>query len=504
MKAPDFAPTSDRKSDQGFEWINTSSPLTLERLRGKVVLLDFWTYGCINCLHILPDLHALEETFGSALVVIGVHSAKFRAEGESANLRTVVRRLGITHPVINDRDFEIWNAYGVRAWPTVACIGPDGRLKAVRSGEGVFKTFAPLIRELVETARDKGILDESPLASHPDRGMEEPALLRFPGKVAAADEQTLCISDTGNHRILLARLHEGKPLAGMRAAIGGPEPGLVDGPFKKSRFSTPQGTLASPDGRYIYVADTGNHAIRRIDRTEKSVRTLAGTGEQSTVYPGAGGYGPETALNSPWDVCLVGHTLYIAMAGAHQIWTLDTRTNHVAPFAGTGGEALVDGPLDEALLAQPSGLSYAEISGTSLLFFADAEASAVRAVDLSAGEVRTLVGQGLFDFGDVDGPPEAALLQHALGVAYAPYDRLVYVADTYNNKIKRIDPASGTCMSFSGKGRGHIDGRHARYFEPGGLCALGDHLYMADTNNHAVRVLDLQTGLVDTLQLARS
>lgn len=496
MKAPDFP--------KDMEWINSHAPLRLEQLRGKVVLLDFWTYGCINCMHIIPDLHALERKFGPALVVVGVHSAKFKAEGESVNLRTVVRRLGITHPVLNDKDYQVWQSYGVRAWPTVVCIGPDGNIRAVRSGEGVFNGFAPLIQELVDKATEDGSLDPKPLDLRSYMPMEEPSTLHFPGKVEPVGEQGLVISDTGNHRLVLTELYEGKPMARMREVIGGGEGGFANGPFEQARLFSPQGCAATPDGRYLYVADTGNHSIRCIDLQEKSVETVAGTGSQSTVYPGVAGFGPETALSSPWDVCLVGDMLYIAMAGSHQIWTLDLRTNHVSPWAGTGGEALVDGPLQQSLLAQPSGLSHAEVLGRPYLFFADAEASAVRSVDLEAGEVRTLVGQGLFEFGDADGPMETALLQHPLGVAFSSFDNLLYVADTYNNKIKQVDPNSGVCMGFSGKGRGHIDGRHARYFEPGGLCVRGNTLYIADTNNHAVRVLDLGTGIVDTLQLARS
>ena len=497
MKAPDFP--------LELEWINTPAPLRMEQLRGKVVLLDFWTYGCINCMHILPDLHALEKTFGSSLVVVGVHSAKFKAEGESTNLRTVVRRLGITHPVVNDRDYAAWTAYGVRAWPTTVCIGPDGNIKAARSGEGVFDAFAPLIRGLIDTATADGTLNATPLNLRAHQPMEEPALLNFPGKVCMADDHTLVVSDTGNHRIVLAQLVQGKPLARMQAFIGGQEPGFANGPFDQARFNAPQGCASSPDGKFIYVADTGNHAIRRINRTDNSVETIAGTGVQTSSYPGVAGPGAETALNSPWDVCLVGGTLYIAMAGSHQIWTLDTRTNHVSPWAGTGGEALVDGPVEQSLLAQPSGLACSRNAVPPRLFWADAEASAIRVAPISSGSVvQTLVGQGLFEFGDADGPREAALLQHPLGVAYSPFDNLLYVADTYNNKIKRIDPESGVCMAFSGKGRGHINGRHARYFEPGGLCVHDRTLYIADTNNHAIRVLDMQTGTVDTLQLARS
>jgi thiol-disulfide isomerase/thioredoxin len=117
VRAPEFP--------AGMQWLNTATPLRLADLRGKIVLLDFWTYCCINCMHIIPELTALERKYPNELVVIGVHSAKFHNEGDSENIRQAILRYEIQHPVVNDRDFRIWRSYAVRAWPTLMVIKPS-------------------------------------------------------------------------------------------------------------------------------------------------------------------------------------------------------------------------------------------------------------------------------------------------------------------------------------------------------------------------------------------
>jgi DNA-binding beta-propeller fold protein YncE len=250
------------------------------------------------------------------------------------------------------------------------------------------------------------------------------------------------------------------------------------------------------DGTALYVADRENHAIRRVDLPSRQVTTVAGTGRPGHSRT-ARGPGRSIALSSPWDVAVSRGTLYIAMAGPHQLWALDLASGEVRPHAGSGREELQDGPLGQAELAQPSGLA---TDGTRL-YFADSETSAIRTADLDpAGQVRTLVGTGLFDFGDTDGEADAARLQHPLGVAV--HAGKVYVADTYNHKVKVVEPGSRKVATLLGDGTpGHADGEKARFFEPGGLSVAGDRLYVADTNNHAIRVADLATGRVSTLAL---
>jgi len=483
---------------KGAAWLNTDKPLSLKALRGKVVLLDFWTYGCINCLHILPDLKKLERKYAKELVVIGVHSAKFAGEGETANLRNAVMRYHIEHPVLNDRDMAVWNAYGVQAWPTLVVIDPAGRVVGAASGEGNYDLLDNVIGKVAGEFKKTGKLDATParFALEADKTALTP--LRYPGKVLAdASSGRLFVADSNHNRIVIADLKSGE----VQAVAGTGAAGQRDGAFDEATFRDPQGMALrrGADGALtLYVADTDNHLIRALDLKTGTVSTVAGTGAQAGWMERGGGVGTGAALSSPWDLLLAGpDTLYIAMAGPHQIWAMDLKTKRVSPYAGSGREAKTDGPRASAAFAQPSGLA----SDGRRLFVADSEISAIRAVDLpGAGDaVRTLAGGDLFDFGDKDGKGASVRLQHPLGVAYA--DGVVYVADTYNHKIKTLDPATGETKTFLGGGRGDQDGDRPQFYEPGGLSQAAGKLYVADTNNHAVRVVDLASGAVSTLTL---
>ncbi|MEN3002356.1 MAG: thioredoxin-like domain-containing protein [Armatimonadota bacterium] len=484
LTAPDFP--------EGLEWLNTERPLRLRDLRGKIVLLDFWTYCCINCMHILPDLKRLEKKYERELVVIGVHSAKFFTEQEAQNIRQAILRYEIEHPVVNDNRMVIWDMYGVRAWPTLVLIDPQGKIVHYRAGEGVYEPFDRLIGRLVAEFDKRGLLDRTPLKFKLERERKPTTPLNFPGKVLA-DETThrLFIADSNHHRIVVLSLKN----YSVQAVIGSGQPGLRDGDFATASFRNPQGMAFDPVNEVLYIADTDNHAIRKADLRTRRVETLAGTGEQSRFYPPLAGPGKQTALNSPWDVVLVGETLYIAMAGSHQLWRLNLRTGQVEPHAGTGREALIDAPNASAALAQPSGIT----TDGKKLYFADSEVSSIRAADIDPnGRVETLVGGDLFVFGDRDGVGREARLQHPLGVVY--YDGMLYVADTYNNKIKRLDPRTRRIETFLGTGEeGARDGENPTFDEPGGITAAHGKLYIADTNNHLIRIADLKTKRVETL-----
>ena len=485
IRAPDFP--------AGMEWLNTG-PLSLTELRGKIVILDFWTSCCINCLHVLEDLKRLERKYPRELVVIGVHSAKFTAEREKESLRGAVLRLGIDHPVVNDPDLALWDAYTVHAWPTLVLLDPTGRIVGALSGEGIYDTFARLIEEIIASLDPRGLIDRRPLALRPERrGMEE-SLLLFPGKVHVQEAPgRLVVADTNHHRIVVAGLEGGR----IREIVGSGKEGFADGSLAAASFSHPRG-LAS-DGRRLWVADTGNHAIRLVDLEEKVVRTVAGTGAQAREF---NRYGAAlgTALNSPWDLVLEGKTLYIAMAGAHQLWRLELEGGLIRPHAGTVREGRLDGPLMRADLAQPSGIT----TDGRRLYFADSESGAIRAADLDPdGQVETLAGGELFDFGDRDGRGLKARFQHPMGVAF--HAGALWVADTFNNRIRRIALAEGSVTTFAGTGEaGLADGgpAEARFRGPAGIAAAGGRLYIADTDNHAVRTIDIATGRTETLALA--
>ncbi|MDM7461269.1 MAG: thioredoxin-like domain-containing protein [bacterium] len=486
LNAPDFP--------DGLQWLNTERPLSLRELRGKVVLLDFWTYCCINCMHILPDLKRLERKYADALVVIGVHSAKFFTEQETENIRQAILRYEIEHPVVNDHQMAVWQQYAVRAWPTLVLIDPNAKIVGYHSGEGIYEIFDRAIAQTIQTAEAKGVLKRGALNFKLEREREARTVLRFPGKVLA-DERTqrLFIADSNHHRVLVASLRDGT----IEMVIGSGAVGLEDGAFEQARFNNPQGMAYDPDADALYIADTDNHAIRKADLRKRVVETLAGTGEQSTLYPPRAGKGRETALNSPWDVVLIGDTLYIAMAGSHQLWRLNLKTLQAEPHAGTGREACIDGALERCALAQPSGIT----TDGKKLYFADSEVSCIRAAAIDPnGALETLVGGDLFDFGDRDGFGREARLQHPLGVVYV--DGVLYVADTYNNKIKRLDPRTRKIETFLGTGAaGARDGENPTLDEPGGISYANGKLYIADTNNHLIRVADLKTKRVETLQL---
>src|SRR5215831_9789768 len=476
------------KGDRG--WLNTDKPLSLAALKGKVVLLDFWTYGCINCMHIIPDLKKLEKKYANELVVIGVHSAKFENEKDTENIRRIILRYEIEHPIVNDADFKIWNAYVVNAWPTRYLIDPGGYVIGRLSGEGGYEALDKAISDSIAEYRKRGELNESPLKLVLEKAKVGDLPLAFPGKILADEKNDrLFIADSDHNRIVIARLD-----GTLVDVIGTGAHGMVGGSFAEASFSRPQGLAL--DGDKLYVADTENHLIRRIDLTARTVETIAGTGVQSHEY-GESGPALKIALNSPWDLQLVGRTLYIAMAGPHQIWKLDLDKQEVSTFAGSGREGRHDGSLDESAFAQPSALA----SDGQTLYVSDAEANIIRAINLSGNEkVRTLVGGDLFDFGDKDGSGDSVRLQHPLGLAR--WNDKLLIADTYNHRIKLLDPAARTVRTFAGLGKpGQRDGPTPSFYEPGGISVAKDKLYVADTNNHAIRVLDLKTKETKTLQI---
>ncbi|MGE0130769.1 MAG: thioredoxin-like domain-containing protein [Blastocatellales bacterium] len=484
VNAPDFP--------LGAEWLNTEKPVNLRDLRGKIVLLDFWTYCCINCMHIIPDLKKLEAKYPNQLVVIGVHSAKFLNEKGTEQIRQAILRYEIEHPVINDRDFEVWQSYAAKAWPTLVLINPKGKVVGAHSGEGIFDIFDNVIGQMAAYFRAKNELDEKPISFKLEKFSAPPSLLAYPGKVLADEKSNrLFISDSNHNRIIITSLD-----GVVQDVIGDGAIGAKDGSFAEAEFNHPQGIAL--DGDALYICDTENHLIRRADLKARTVETLAGTGEQARRFNVAG-VGRNVALNSPWDALVHGGKLYVAMAGPHQLWVVDLKTREAKPFAGSGAENHVDGPLLKAALAQPSGIT---TDGKSL-FFADSEISSIRAASLPPGEqVSTIVGQGLFDFGDIDGRGDAVRLQHPLGVVYA--NGKLYVADTYNHKIKELEIQKRESKNYAGtRERGARDGdrKQAEFNEPGGISATSKSLFVADTNNHLIRRIDFDTGKVSTVEL---
>lgn len=515
---------------EGLEWLNTEEPLSIYRdLCGKVVILDFFTYCCINCIHVLPDLHALERTFSDTdgLLIVGVHSAKFPNEKVLDNIKSAILRYNITHPVVNDTDASLWQELEVSCWPTLVILGPRGNLLFSLIGEGHKDKLFSYTSIALKYYKDRGQIRDGKIGIKLFKESLPPSPLLFPGKVAA-DPTTgrLVVADTGHHRILVLQKN-----GQIQYSIGGPNPGRKDGVFSESSFHSPQGVAIADN--VIYVADTENHLIRKIDLEAEKVSTVAGIGVQGTDTEG-GEEGDKQPISSPWDVALGtsgskvqrNDILWIAMAGTHQIWAFlldsgtlpkksDLKKGTCLRFAGSGNEENRNNAYPhKAGFAQPSGLAIAPEEPWSCLFVADSESSTVRTVSLRDGAVKHLVGgerdpMNLFAFGDVDGAGISAKLQHPLGVAWDEKRHLLYVADSYNHKIKVVDPNTKVCTTLAGTGDANDASSsfaESAFNEPGGLCIgeRGRLLYVADTNNHQIKVMDLEARTVSVLPVFKS
>jgi thiol-disulfide isomerase/thioredoxin len=480
VRAPDFPTTLD--------WVHPGPVApTLAALRGRVVVLDFWTAGCINCRHLVPELHALHARTGDALALLGVHCGKYPAERDTAFIADACDRLGIAHPVLNDRQFRTWRAYAVRAWPTVVVIDAAGLVVGMHAGEitaeALHAFVAPLLRDAgrerprpggrdprarhddgdddrraarIPPSAAPGTVPSAPVSAQRGPSPETRAAattLRHPSALALHPTRPglVAIADTGHRRLLVATLDAERATATIvHARDGWPD---VQG-------------LAWGDDDTLLVAATGAHRVHALDVRTGDARVLAGTGVRvRTDADRAAG-----AMASPWGLARVGDALHVAMAGTHQLWTHDIARGTTRLLAGSGGEAIVDGVGDAALLAQPTALA---TDGTTL-WVACAEGNAVRAVDPATATVTTLVGTGLFDFGHVDGTGDAVRLQHPEGLAWDARHRRLVIADSYNGALRTLDAATRTVTTLA-RGLDH----------PTGVVALGDGtLLVAETRAH--------------------
>jgi len=464
--------------DRVGTWLGTDRPLLFRgALQGRVVLLDFWTSGCVNCLHALPVYRALEERFrGQPFQVVGIHSGKFDAEKEVSAVAEAMARNGIDHPVGTDSDHVVWDQYAIRGWPTAVLVDARGYAVAWFRGEPELGKLTAWVQAALDDGRARGVLAAGP-AEFRRPGPGETGPLAFPGKVLALSGGGLAVADSGHHRLLLLDA-AGK----LVRAVGSGLEGFSDGPADVASFRSPQG-LAERDGA-LYVADTGNHAVRSVDLLSGRVETLAGAGRkgEGAIQPAADAR--TVSLRSPWDLTFLGDTLWIAMAGSHQLWRLDVRSGALSAGAGSGREGLDDGPLAEATFAQPSGLA----TDGHVIYVADSEASAIRRVDPAAGTVRTLAGEGLFDAGLRDGPLARARFQHPQGLAL---DRgVLWVSDTFNGAVRRISLPDGQVSTVA---RGLA--------QPGGLTVTAGRLVVADTDHHRLVTPTPGTGAVAPVPL---
>ncbi|GAA3907562.1 redoxin domain-containing protein [Streptomyces gulbargensis] len=438
-------------------WINTGGKdLKLADFRGRTLIVDFWTFCCINCLHVLDELRELEEKHRDTLVIVGVHSPKFVHEAEHQAVVDAVERYEVHHPVLDDPDLATWKQYAVRAWPTLVVIDPEGYVVAQHAGEGHANAIRTLVEELEAEHEAKGTLRRGDGPYVPPEPVATD--LRFPGKAVLLESGNFLVSDTTRHQ-LVELAEDGETVV---RRIGGP-----------GKFREPQGLTVLPDGKVV-VADTVHHALQLFDPATGAVERIAGTGTQWWQGSPTSGPALKTDLSSPWDVAWWQGKVWIAMAGVHQLWTYDPRTRTVEVAAGTTNEGLVDGPAAEAWFAQPSGLA----ATPDRLWIADSETSALRWID-TEGVVHTAVGTGLFDFGHRDGDAGQALFQHPLGVTALP-DGSVAVSDTYNHSLRRYDPATGEVTTLATDLR-----------EPSDAVLVGDDIVVVESARHRLTRLRL-------------
>jgi thiol-disulfide isomerase/thioredoxin len=445
---------------RGRGWLNTAAPLSLSDLRGRFVLLDFWTFCCVNCLHVLDELRPLEERYAGELVVVGVHSPKFVHEADPEALRAAVERYEVTHPVLDDPELETWQAYTARAWPTLVLIDPEGYVVAQYAGEGHEHAIDALVAELRDDHLARGTLQPGDSPYVPPT--PEPRDLKFPAKAIGLAGTGFLVADAGHHQLV----ELGEDAETVVRRIGSGSKGGADGAPDRASFNEPNGLTALPPevvqdvGYDVVVADTVNHLLRGIDLSTGEVRTVAGNGKQWMQGDGT------ASLSSPWDVTWWQDRVWVAMAGIHQLWTFDPHTGEVEVAAGTTNEGLLDGPPHEAWFAQTSGLA----ADGDRLWIVDSETSSLRHVE--GDGVHTEVGTGLFDFGFQDGPADEALLQHPLGVTVLP-DGTVAVCDTYNGAVRCYDPATQVMSTIA-----------TDLAEPSGSVVDGEHLVVVESAAH--------------------
>ncbi|HVF34813.1 MAG TPA: thioredoxin-like domain-containing protein [Candidatus Saccharimonadia bacterium] len=451
-------------------WVNMRAPLELEALRGRVVLLYFWTYSNIHCIQSLADIKYLESKYRDKLAIVGVHAPKFAQERVAANVMRAVNRNYVRHPVASDSGFLLWQLYGADAWPTYVVIDPAGRIAGRFAGEGRRAELDALVSRLAAEIDHQG---EAPPALQTTARAEPKTALRFPGKVLATADR-LYVSDTGHNRVLECT-HEGRVLR----QFGSGNTGFWDGRGTDAGFCEPQGLALA--GTSLFVADAGNHSVRRVTLSTGETQTFLGTGVQGRARPDA--TDPlAVPLSSPWELCVSVDRLYVTLAGQHQIGVLDLGRLVYSVFAGSGHAGLVDGPVGEASFAKPLGI----VQHAQTIYVADADSSSLRAIKLFDRSVRTVAGKGLHEFGDSVGPgPEDLVLQHPSALALEPQLSELWIADSYNGTLKMLALRGGASRAFTGDYRFH---------EPGGLSVAAGAVWVANTNAHEIVRIDVRDG----------
>lgn len=500
LDKPTFMDKKIREFPKSFKWLNTKKQIDIGMLKGQIVILDFWTYCCINCVHMAQTLNYVDERYkNKPVVIIGIHSAKYANEKNPSNIADAINRYGIVHPVIVDENMHLWKEYGIHAWPTLVFLGPDGTILHKAAGEISNESLSEIIDDLLDRYTNEKLLSKkrADVYLQYKSDDEEKNQLRYPGKIAISENgKLIAISDTSNNRVLILDRSDNRVMDTIGCGYGG----FLDGNFDNSRLLKPQGVFFRKN--ILYIADTGNHSIRAADMRNRRIITIAGDGERGVHMSFNNKYiAKETSLLSPWDLSINGKFLYIAMAGLNQIWRYDFDDETIMPFAGAGYENIVDGELEKALMAQPSGL----FCDNDYIYVVDSETSSVRSINISKNFISTIIGAGLFIYGDNDGKFNVGRLQHPLGITKAK-DK-IYVADTYNNSIRLIDLSTKnitTLIKKDSESQCRFEDKNCDtlgLYEPSDVKIYKEILYIADTNNHLIRTFDLNKKILNTIKI---
>ncbi len=470
-------------------WFNVSRPLEASDLKDRIVLLDFWTYACVNCVQVSQEIKKIEEQFGSKLLVIGVHSGKFDNEKDLAEIKKAIIRNDITHPVVNDPDFRIWNSFSINAWPSLVLINPRGKIEKVYVGESESMEVKSGIKKLI--SKFKYEVNRDPLPIVLEKNTVVSNVLEFPTKLEYGADFTyksrsapaIFISNTGKNNIIVTSLS-----GDIILKIGSGIRGLQDGSFDSAAFNSPQGLLYRA-GK-LYVADSGNHALRQIDFKSGKVTTLIGSGQKGSVILSAAEVsdGKSFDLASPTDIEFFPNydNIAIANSGTDQILNYNISKEWVSVLAGDGSQGIMDGKYPNNILAQTSDMSVYNRK----LYFTDSESSSLRVMD-EAGEVKTLIGKDLFKFGRKNGGKQEALMQHPMGLMVD--DTGAYISDSFNHIIRRYDLSSGQISTLvGGKKRGDNlgSGSATEFDQPEGIISVLNNFYVVDSNNNRIVILN--------------
>lgn len=467
-----------------LKWLNTQMPLSLRNFEGHFLLLNFWTSSSSLSLGQLKELKRLDEIHDNLSIII-VHSGKYESEGQTATLRNFIIENDVPFTVINDSAFVMFSEYGIEAWPTNILIDPTGKIMLRSEGMSVEGDISALI-ELYDGPSKTG---GSYLFSETQRFNQ--GVICYPTFIASDEQFSLFISETRSHRIL--QTDRG---GYSEHIIGSGFPGFEDGNQRSARFYLPRGVAFDRRDSVLYIADTGNDAIRKFNLETRQVTTVLGNGERASTPPEMI-VDRSHRLNQPTDLVVVDGALYITMTGWNQIWMMDIESGMATPVAGDGQFGFTEGRALQSNLAEPFGIT-ADESG--IVYFTERQSSGIRS--LNKGRLLTIMGQGTFEYGDEDGRSKKALMRGPSGITY--HNERLYVSDQYNQKIKVVDPNKGISETFLGSGQmGFRSGvpQRIEFNHPTGLAVFNNELFIADTYNQVVRRYNFETEIIRSFDL---